>query len=367
MRDDLSTATAKALARTQYGTRVEVARQAGWRVGWSNNLRSWGRFFRAVKRGDRVTLDANEILLYGPARYVDGLAKRLPYLPLYQYSTEARDRGLMGPGSPLDPERFTSNPRPPSPEEEWLGGEESGDEGPTGEGDLAPWMQPGGGSFPMESRVHYINAYTLVEYRTSIGFQDNLRKYGSSHKVGVVTPGIEIGSDAFYTPFASIPVRNEDEKAQDFFFAYIEWLVKGVNIGFTRIETEESFPRGEFNQYSNKVEARVTLADGRWFPFETTKPFHHPQLHFLNAFSVNRVLGGREEGGWWYDEGIALASIPFKRGNELTEQKFRSLMQNAIGWHSKYKLDSVLGRDEFRMYTENTFAADFPTEKPHYE
>lgn len=358
-KDTYATVVPKILTLTHFGTRVETAEAPGWKIAWSNGNRNWGRWMSPIKRGQQVNLDANQVIVYGPARYVDALCKNLPAPPIDAYSAEARfDRG---------PEEFLSNPRPPSPEEEWLGGEESGDPGPTGEGDLAPWMKPGSGGFPMESRVTYINAYTLLEYRVGFGMEDNLRRYGNSHKVGLMPPGVSIGSDSFYTPFASIPVRHEDHQAKDFFFAYLEWLVKGVKLGFTRIETEEQFPRAEANPYSGKVEGRVTLADGRWFPYETTAPFSHPALQFVNGYSVNRVLGGEEEGGWWYDEGIALASIPFKRGFDETEKKWKLLMQNAIGWHSKYPLGSVLGRDEFRMTTEDSFAKDWPDEKPHYE
>lgn len=256
-------------------------------------------------------------------------------------------------------------PRKPSPEEEWLNEPESGDHGPTGEGDLAPWMQPGSASFPMASRVIYINAYTLVE--SHLRFKDNLNRYGNSHKVGVMSPGLEIGSDAFYMPFASIPVRHEDNKAKDSFFGYLVWLIKSVKLGFTRIETEEAFPSAEFNPYTNSRESSVRLADGRWFPFKMDEAFQHKKLDFVNSYTVNRYVGGEEEGGWWYNAGDPVASIPIKKGFEATERKFKDYLTTSIGWHSKYELSSVLGHDKFSVYTEDHFAERWPRETPRYE
>lgn len=256
-------------------------------------------------------------------------------------------------------------PRKPSPEEEWLNEPESGDPGPTGEGDLAPWMQPGSSSFPMASKVFYINAYTLIQLHSS--FKDNLNRYGNSHKVGVMAPGTEIGSDNYYTPFASAPVRQGDRKAKDSIFAYLVWLIKSVKLGFTRIETEDSFPAAEYNPHTQSYESTVRLADGRWFPFKMDQAFQHKKLQFVNAYTVNRYVGGEEEGGWWYDAGDPIASIPIKKGFEVTENKFKDYLTNNIGWHSKYDLSSVLGHDKFDIATEGHFAERWPRETPHYE
>jgi len=35
-------------------------------------------------------------------------------------------------------------------------------------------------------------------------------------------------------------------------------------------------------------------------------------LLYVNAYSVTRHFGGREEGGWWFNAGEPLASIPIK-------------------------------------------------------
>lgn len=357
MKDAYARAVADVLARTDYGVRVEVPEVSCWQASWSNGSRNWALHFYKVKRGQQVNLDANEILIYAKTKAeAKKIASHLPALPLDAGSTEAHRRG---------PEQFLSNPR--GQEREWLDGEESGNRGPTGEGDLAPWMQPGYSEFPMAGRVHYINAYTLVENRSSMGFQDNLRKYGNSHKVGVMPPEVQLGSDAYYTPFASIPFRREDMKARDSFFGYLVWLIKAVKLGFTRIEVEEAFPAAETNPYTGHTEGKVTLNDGRWFPFQTDKAFSHKHLDFVNAYTVNKVYGGGEEGGWWYETGTPIASIPVKKDFQATEKKWKDYLKMNVGWTSKYELSSVLGHDKFSVYTEDQFAEFWPRETPHYE
>ncbi len=377
MRDTYQTATAKVLARTEYGTRVEVAKQSGWILGWSNNGRRWGRYHRSVKRGEEVKLDANEILLYGPARYIDNIAKQLPYLPLYQYSTEAGLRGPLGPGGPLDPERFTSNPGKPGPEEEWLGGEESEEahdwDDPTHspyEGDIPPWGQQGyEGEFPMESRVFYVNAYTqLMKDRPFGSFNDNLQKFGTRHWVGTVRQELQMGADFDYVPFAAIPIRKEDAKRKDYFFTYLGNLSKALNLQFTHIVVQKTFPTANFNQRTSMYEGEVKFEDGRWFPYVMDPQFSHPEVAYMNAYVTNRLYGGPEEGGWWYDTGKPIAAIPFmKKWGVGVENKWNDYLVLTAGWESKFKLGSVLGRDNFRVGYEDQFPSDYPKERPHYE
>lgn len=363
MKDAYSHAVQDVLARTQFGTRTETALEPGWVVSWSNGNRNWGRFMtRPVKRGQQVSLDANQIIVYAKAREADRIASHLPAPPIDAASFEARfERG---------PEQFMSNPK--GPEEEWIEGEES--KGPHDyhskkhsphEGDIPPWGQAGWSEFPMADKVAYVNAYTLIENAAS--FSDNLNRYGTSSHVGIFPPGLQLGSDAYYVPIAAIPVRKGDQESRDRYFAYIEWLVKSLKLTFTRIEVQDKFPEGNLSETTGLHEGEVKLANNKWFTYFTDIPFRHKRLEFMNAYTVNRYYGGPEEGGWWYNAGEPLASIPFIKGYEPTQKSLEEYLRNAIGWHSQFDLGSVLGHDRFDVSAEEAFASPYPKETPRYE
>lgn len=263
-------------------------------------------------------------------------------------------------------------PRPRSPEEEFIHGEES--KGPHAyhdpthspyEGDIPPWGQAGyEGEFPLEGKVFYVNAYTLIEFKTR--FQTNLRKYGQTHAVGVFPTHLQMGADFDYVPFAGIPVRMEDRERKDFFFRYLERLSKRAKLPFLRIVIEPDFPQGQPTE-SGPVRGTVTFPDGRYITYSMDTPFKHPLVQYVNAYTVNRLYGGPEEGGWWYDAGRPVAAVPYLANGEYTAGKLESYLQNTVGWHSQYPLSSVLGRDEFRIHHEDSFPVEYPQVPPHYE
>jgi hypothetical protein len=45
---------------------------------------------------------------------------------------------------------------------------------------------------------------------------------------------------------------------------------------------------------------------------------------FVNVYLVSRVYGGPEEGGWWYDSGEPLASVPVPANREKGQTYFCS-------------------------------------------
>ena len=271
-------------------------------------------------------------------------------------------------------------PRRPTPEEEWIGGEESqgphvpGD--PTHspyEGDIPPWGQRTySGEFPMEGRVFYVNGYAVLLKHQGLGiYLENLDRFGMTHGVGEFPKELQFGSDFSYAPFAAIPIRHEDRGMKDFFFKYLERLAKQIKLTYLRIIVEGGFPKGEpvydDERTLTDIRGQVVMPGQRWFQYSTMKPFSNPMIEYVNAHVVNRFYGGGEEGGWWYDGGVPLASIPHLAGGQVTAQKWKDHLQNSIGWHSKYKLDSVLGHDEFRVSFESHFAEEWPGETPHYE
>ncbi len=261
---------------------------------------------------------------------------------------------------------YESNPR--GMEEEWLEGEEgTGEVRSPWEGDIPPWGQAGHAEFPMATRVVYVNGYTLVQATPQFRMMDNLKRYGSYTRVGEVKGGVELGTYNFYVPFASIPVRKEDEDNKDRFMGYLRWLAKSIGLVITHIMGDDNFPEGKFDPKTGRTSGEVVLPNKRWFPVEFAPAFRHPALQYVNAFVQNSYYGGSEEGGWWYDAGEPIASVPFKSGYSVTQKKMEEYLRVTIGWHSKYPLSSVLGHDVFGMWTEDSFAQPYPEETPHYE
>lgn len=94
------------------------------------------------------------------------------------------------------------------------------------------------------------------------------------------------------------------------------------------------------------------------------------EVKYVNAYSVSRHWGGPEEGGWWYDAGVPLASVPLKAdATQLEIDAEKARLTALIGWdktpsQGRY---SVIGEDDFEVYVEEEPAKPFPERRPHYE
>jgi len=101
---------------------------------------------------------------------------------------------------------------------------------------------------------------------------------------------------------------------------------------------------------------------------------------FVNAYAVSRHYGGPEEGGWWYDAGEPLASVPIEATeNEtglapLDPEQAERIREQLRAQLSEYKTSrasqgrySVLGGDDIEVYIEDHPAQHFPEQRPHYE
>jgi hypothetical protein len=84
---------------------------------------------------------------------------------------------------------------------------------------------------------------------------------------------------------------------------------------------------------------------------------------WVNVYLVNRHYGGPEEGGWWFDSGQPIASIPI-----IGQAEARFAMNY---WKKKYpKTDcrySSIGGIDHDVLVQDHFAEAWPTERPHYE
>lgn len=91
---------------------------------------------------------------------------------------------------------------------------------------------------------------------------------------------------------------------------------------------------------------------------------------WLNAYSVSRHYGGPEEGGWYYDVGSLIVSIPIPRGtsDEMIE-KLKAVVTEVFGWPKEPRQGrfSVIGGDDFECWIEDAPGDNWPKERPHYE
>ena len=94
------------------------------------------------------------------------------------------------------------------------------------------------------------------------------------------------------------------------------------------------------------------------------------EAFYVNEYLTNRVFGGPEEGGWWYDvgefqrcHGVYISeALAMNRQNALrdwVEEKRREEDQRDI--------DSVLCRSYTQLHIEEYPGADYPQQRPRYE
>lgn len=116
-------------------------------------------------------------------------------------------------------------------------------------------------------------------------------------------------------------------------------------------------------------------------------------MHYVNIYDVGQGYGGPEEGGWWYDVGHPIGSIPVEltfaqrcaiwsaledtgadydtcvEAIQFAERKQAEAVQ--AEWKKRYpytrKRSSVLGGDDYDVVIEDHFAKPYPETRPHYE
>lgn len=94
------------------------------------------------------------------------------------------------------------------------------------------------------------------------------------------------------------------------------------------------------------------------------------KLVFVNAYSVCRCYGGPEEGGWWYDSGRPLASVPVIEDDETVIEMEKKRITELMGWPvgpTRQGRYSVIGGDDFEICVEDEPGQPYPAERPHYE
>ena len=104
----------------------------------------------------------------------------------------------------------------------------------------------------------------------------------------------------------------------------------------------------------------------------------HPCTMYLNLYGITDAYGGPEEGGWWYEQGVALGSIPLPATWEWTktgwddEGDVYGLRPQIKPVHREwaeqcFKLTHMNDTRHYRVVTESSMASDYPRNRPHYE
>lgn len=84
---------------------------------------------------------------------------------------------------------------------------------------------------------------------------------------------------------------------------------------------------------------------------------------FVNVYEVDRVYGGPEEGGWYYDAGRLITS------RQVTEESAEDMkLSLQIKYPKTGDSSSVIySGGDYRVWIEDHPGADFPEYTPHYE
>ena len=85
---------------------------------------------------------------------------------------------------------------------------------------------------------------------------------------------------------------------------------------------------------------------------------------YVNAYEIDKLWGGPEEGGWWYDAGYPVASVPF--GTLREAETFRETLRERFP--SNGKVNSVIySGGDYSIRIEQLFARPYPDQRPRYE
>lgn len=102
------------------------------------------------------------------------------------------------------------------------------------------------------------------------------------------------------------------------------------------------------------------------------------RTQYLNLYGLHDSYGGPEEGGWWYQCGVALGSIPLPAQWGYVDvggwdgNKVFALRPVIKPVHEEWarnclNLTAMNDTKNYRITVESHMASDFPRRKPHYE
>jgi hypothetical protein len=88
----------------------------------------------------------------------------------------------------------------------------------------------------------------------------------------------------------------------------------------------------------------------------------------VSVYEIDRGYGGPEEGGWWYDCGTCVVTIPVFDFTDAEVDALIETLKKAYPNESRYGVGSVCYEGgEFRVWAERQRGMDYPEERPRYE
>jgi len=86
---------------------------------------------------------------------------------------------------------------------------------------------------------------------------------------------------------------------------------------------------------------------------------------YVNVYITHLLMGGIEEGGWYYTCGEPIESISVESEKEANElmKKYKQKYSNV----DRRPLTSVLSNGAYLVLIEGHFAEEFPKQRPYYE
>lgn len=106
-----------------------------------------------------------------------------------------------------------------------------------------------------------------------------------------------------------------------------------------------------------------------------------PVVKYANAYVTDRLYGGPEEGGWYYDCGEPVMSLPFIV-NECDEEYICDNLARNLAIEQVYDLCVAAGEpvpekeyfqrrdwniDGFKIFVQDKAAEFFPQKRPHWD
>lgn len=98
-----------------------------------------------------------------------------------------------------------------------------------------------------------------------------------------------------------------------------------------------------------------------------------PSTYLVAAYHVDKLFGGREEGGWWYDAGQIIRVVrkfnSQDKAYDYCNRLNRKLHSRRIGPNQgRRELSSVLSDGVVQaVVCEDWAVQHYPDRKPHYE
>lgn len=130
-----------------------------------------------------------------------------------------------------------------------------------------------------------------------------------------------------------------------------------------KAEVAQEFERRGYTTEADLARFIAGIRHDEWYTADFTDGapvgwYGSPQFKYVNAYVTEQMYGGPEEGGWYYQAGTPIASVPvpYDAPESVTDPIIKSLMD-------------LFGpeRRDVSVWVGKEFAEYYPKQKPHYE